>query len=65
MKKIALLIFLALIQTASVAAQQKGFVKGNLVERTDNLINNFAKEGYSGAVLIAQNDQILLHKVGQ
>jgi CubicO group peptidase (beta-lactamase class C family) len=62
MKKIAILILLVLIQTASFAGQQKGFVKGKLGEQIDDLMNNFAKEGYSGAALIAQNDEILLNK---
>lgn len=62
MKKIAILVLLALIQTTSVAGQQKGFVKGRLGEQIDDLMNNFAKEGYSGDALIAQNDEILLHK---
>jgi CubicO group peptidase (beta-lactamase class C family) len=45
-----------------LAAQEKGFVKGELGERLDDLMANFSKEGYSGAVLVAQNGKIILHK---
>lgn len=45
-----------------LVAQEKGFVKGELGERLDDLMANFSKEGYSGAVLVAQNGKIILHK---
>ncbi len=62
MKNVALIIFLVLIQTSWLTGQQKGFVKGRLGEQIDDLMIDFAKEGYSGAVLVAQNGEIILQK---
>jgi CubicO group peptidase (beta-lactamase class C family) len=62
MKKIAILILSIVILPIWTAGQQKGFVKGNLGEQLDDLMINFSKEGYSGAVLVAQKGEIILHK---
>jgi CubicO group peptidase (beta-lactamase class C family) len=44
------------------APAQKGFVKGRLGEELDYLMTTFTKEGYAGAVLVAQNGEIILNK---
>ncbi|MDQ3713418.1 MAG: hypothetical protein M3388_14520 [Acidobacteriota bacterium] len=40
----------------------KGFVKERLGEEFDDLMTDFSKKGYSGAVLVAQNGEIVLRK---
>ena len=61
MKKITvLLICLLLLPVWAVA--QKGFVNGKLGEELDDLMTGFIREGYSGAVLVMQNGEIILHK---
>ena len=62
MKKTAVLIICLLLQVVGTAGQEKGFVKGELGERFDDLFMSFGKEGYSGAALIAKNGEIILHK---
>ena len=44
------------------ATAQKGFVKEKLGEELDDLMTGFSKEGYSGAVLVAQKGKIILRK---
>ena len=62
MKKIIVLILCLLFQPAWVTAQ-KGFVDdGELGEKLDDLMSTFTKEGYSGAVLVAQNHVVILRK---
>jgi CubicO group peptidase (beta-lactamase class C family) len=62
MKKLAVLTLCIMIQSVVAVGQQKGFVKGKLGEKLDDLMVNFTKEGYSGAVLVSQNNKIILHK---
>ena len=62
MKKIIVLILCLLFQPAWITAQ-KGFVDdGELGEKLDDLMTTFSKEGYSGAVLVAQNNVVILRK---
>lgn len=61
MKKIIVLLLCILFQPVWVTAQ-KGFVGGKLGEELDDLMTSFSKEGYSGAVLVAQNGEIILRK---
>lgn len=62
MKTFAVLLLLILLQPFWIAAQQKGFAKGELGEGLDDLMIDFAEEGYSGAALVARNGEIVLHK---
>jgi CubicO group peptidase (beta-lactamase class C family) len=61
MKKFVILLLCVLLLPLWVMAQ-KGFVKGSLGEELDDLMTGFSKEGYSGAVLVAQNGEIILRK---
>ena len=61
MKKIIVLLLCVLFQPVWVTAQ-KGFVDGVLGEQLDDLMASFTKEGYSGAVLVAQNGEVILRK---
>lgn len=61
MKTFIVLLLCILLQPVWVTAQ-KGFVKGALGEKLDDLMTDFSKEGYSGAVLVAQNGEIISHK---
>jgi CubicO group peptidase (beta-lactamase class C family) len=61
MKKLAVILLCFLPQPVSVAGQ-KGFVKSSLGEGLDDLMNRFTKDGYSGAVLVARDGEIVLRK---
>jgi CubicO group peptidase (beta-lactamase class C family) len=61
MKKFMVLLLCVLLQPARVTAQA-GFVNGASGEKLDDLMAGFGKEGYSGAVLVAQNGRIILQK---
>lgn len=61
MKKVAALLFCILFQPVWVIAQ-KGYVGGVMGERLDDLMTSFSKEGYSGAVLVSRNGEIILRK---
>lgn len=61
MKKIVMLMLCILVLPVWVAAQ-KGYVGGKLGEELDDLMTDFSKKGYSGAVLVAQGDEIVLQK---
>jgi CubicO group peptidase (beta-lactamase class C family) len=62
MKKLAIFLLCIMVQPLWVAGQEKGFVAGKLGEELDDLMIGFSKKGYSGAVLVAQNDEIILNK---
>ena len=62
MKKLAIFLLCIMLQPLWVAGQEKGFVAGKLGEKLDDLMIGFSKEGYSGAVLVAQNGEIILDK---
>src|SRR3712207_4187978 len=62
MKKAAALILCFLVQSVWTLGQQKGFVRGELGERVDDLLINFSREGYSGSALVVRNGEIILHK---
>ena len=59
-KRIILLLCI-LLQPVWVTAQE-GLVKGKLGEQLDDLMTSFSKEGYSGAVLVVHDDEIILRK---
>lgn len=61
MKTFVVLLLCILLQPARVTAQ-KGAVKGALGEKLDALLTGFSEEGYSGAVLVAREGEIILHK---
>lgn len=61
MKKFIAVLLCALLLPAGVTAQE-GFVKGKLGEELDDLMAGFSREGYSGAVLVAHNGEVILHK---
>ena len=61
MKKFVTLVLCVLLLPVWALAQ-KGFVKGTLGEEINDLMTGFSKEGYSGAVLVVQNGEIILHK---
>src|SRR5918997_5513523 len=61
MRKTIALLLCTLLLPAWVTAQ-KGLVKGKLGEELDDLMTGFSRDGYSGAVLVAQNGEIILHK---
>lgn len=61
MRKIIALLLCTLLLPVWAAAQ-KGVVKGKLGEELDGLMTGFVREGYSGAVLVARNGEIILHK---
>lgn len=61
MKNFAILLLCVLLLSVPASAQ-KGFVGGKLGEKLDDLMTGFGKEGYSGAALVAQNGEIILHK---
>lgn len=61
MKKFTVLLICILLLPVWATAQ-KGFVDGKLGEELDDLMTEFSKKGYSGAVLVAQNDKIVLQK---
>ena len=58
MKNFAVLLLCILLLPVWVMAQ-KGFVKEKLGEELDDLMTGFSKKGYSGAVLVAQNGEII------
>lgn len=60
-KWFAVTLLVILLQAAWVPAQ-KGPVKGKLGKELDDLMAGFNKEGYSGAVLVVQDGEIILHK---
>jgi CubicO group peptidase (beta-lactamase class C family) len=62
MKGLAIFLVCVMLQPVWVVGQQKGFVKGKLGEELDDLLIRFSEEGYSGAALVAQNGEIILHK---
>lgn len=62
MKKIAVLMICFMFLPLWAVGQVKEFIGGKLGEELDDLMINFSKEGYSGAVLVAQNGKIILHK---
>jgi CubicO group peptidase (beta-lactamase class C family) len=62
MKKLVALLLCLLLQSVWAAGQQKGFVKGKLGGELDELMLGFQREGYSGAVLVAHDGDIILHK---
>jgi len=62
MKKLSVLVLCLLLQPVWAAGQGKGLMKGKLGEELDGLMMGFSKEGYSGAVLVAHHDEIILHK---
>lgn len=61
MKKFIVLLLCILFQPVWVTAQ-KGYVSGVLGEQLDDLMASFGKEGYSGAVLVAQDGEVILRK---
>lgn len=61
MRKLAALLLCLLLQPVCDAGQ-KGFVKDGLAEDLDDLMNRYTADGYSGAVLVARNGEIILHK---
>ena len=61
MKKVIVLLLCILFQPVWVTAQ-KGYVSGVLGEQLDDLMTSFSKEGYSGAVLVARDGEIILRK---
>ena len=61
MKMVLVLLLSILFQPVWVTAQ-KGYVSGVLGEQLDDLMTSFSKEGYSGAVLVARNGEIILRK---
>jgi CubicO group peptidase (beta-lactamase class C family) len=61
MKSLAGLLLCILLVPVSATAQ-KGYVRENLGEELDDLMTGFSKKGYSGAVLITQSGDIILHK---
>jgi CubicO group peptidase (beta-lactamase class C family) len=61
MKKIVpLLLCLSLLPLGAMA--QKELVKNRLGEKLDNLMAGLSAEGYSGAVLVVDNGEIILRK---
>lgn len=63
MKKLAIFLLLCImLQPIWATGQEKGFVSGKLGEELDDLMIEFSKKGYSGAVLVAQNNEIILNK---
>ena len=60
-KKIIVLLLCLLFQPVWATAQ-KGYVSGMLGEQLDDLMTGLSKEGYSGAVLVARNGEIILRK---
>lgn len=61
MKKFIVLLLCVLLQPLWAPAQ-KGAVKGKLGEELDDLMTGFSKEGYSGAVLVVRDGELILHK---
>ncbi len=62
MKKLAIFLLCILLQPVWVAGFQKGFVQDGLGDKLDDLMTSFSRSGYSGAVLVAQNGEIILSK---
>lgn len=62
MNKLAVFLLCVLLQPASAVGFQKGFVMNGLGEKLDDRMMLFNKDGYSGAVLVAQNGEIILDK---
>lgn len=62
MKKLVALTLCIVLQSVLTVGQQKGFVKGEFGEKLDDLMARFTDDGYSGAVLVSQNDEIILRK---
>jgi CubicO group peptidase (beta-lactamase class C family) len=61
MKSFAVLLLCILLLPVWTTAQ-KGFVGEKLGQELDDLMMGFTKEGYSGAVLVAQNGEVILRK---
>ena len=61
MKRFVVLFICILLQHVLVPAQT-GTVKGELGEKLDNLMTDFSKEVFWGAVLVVQNGEIILDK---
>jgi CubicO group peptidase (beta-lactamase class C family) len=61
MKKFVTLVLCVLLLPVWTLAQ-KGVVKGKLGEELDDLMIGFSKEGYSGAVLVVHNGEVILNK---
>jgi CubicO group peptidase (beta-lactamase class C family) len=62
MKKLAAFLLCIMLQPVSAAGFQKGFVMTGLGDELDDWLMSFNREGYSGAVLVAKNGEIVLHK---
>jgi CubicO group peptidase (beta-lactamase class C family) len=62
MKKLAIFLVCIMLQPIWAIGQEKGFVGGKSGEELDDLMIDFSKKGYSGAVLVAQNGEIVLQK---
>jgi len=62
MKKLAIFLLCIMFQPIWAIGQEKGFVGGKSGEELDDLMIDFSKKGYSGAVLVAQNGEIVLQK---
>lgn len=62
MEKVLVLLLFTLLQAGWIQGQ-KGFVGGKLGEELDDLMTSFSKEGYSGAVLIEQNGEVICVKI--
>lgn len=60
--KIFAVLLLCVLLFPVYAVAQKGFVNGKLGEELDDLMTDFSKKGYSGAVLVTQNGEIILRK---
>lgn len=57
-----LAVIFALLQPARTFAQQSDFIKEKLGRDIDEAVTRLSQEGYSGSVLVAKSDKIILKK---
>jgi len=56
------LLILTLLFARSAAAQTETVVTGDLSQRLDSFVTEWAHQGFAGAVLVAKNDEVVLLK---
>lgn len=60
--KLFLIVIFALLQPTVLFSQQSDFIKGKLGREIDETVMRLSQEGYSGSLLVARDDKVILKK---